>query len=1849
LVPNFTPRWKRFSGKYNSDKYLKSLKQKQTRNREMNESSYVKAAEGAQKFQRFNDKFGLEKIDDFFQIFPFFSRGYMPKQGLGVKRSFTSQPDGRKDWYTQFAGKSSEMQSFIKWAEANKKLPPGQLGKLKNVISQDSKKYEKSYWKDYENIKTGNSSQASRRSFYGTNATSPRPMPGDEKMRLNITDPKNKLFIKQDKMNNLISEWKKSQGNMGFARGFIPSFGKVLSTSFGPITAQQITRLKGGQHVNNKQTGEKLYLNTFTPADQAAIKKYEADNSKRVMAQRQQDSKAAKNQLQTIDASRQATMLVATKNLKQKVDSTIDSNGQKIRLKYRVEGIKNKKLADQESALRTKAEKFMLEQAHLTALKLSGSGQFAANTTMPNKVANAGSIGSAAGSIFETAIQSLGKNKLFTKNNATFDIQGFPDGTLKNLFGYYSPFADAKIGLTPGTKLDFNKKLLNLPKIQQKITGKQRREQGTIGRKTKKAASGYIPNFSKFFDGKGIGGSLGGLGLGGLVVASDFENIGDAPAMATLLASMAFGGGAYLGSKAGGFFDQKKKSVETKEVKIGNQKFPLIKTDYDNFKKLSNDIAERFKANNQALMDGLSGKIPMDNNQIKELDQKLKSLKREQQNLNLKYSSKSRGISSSMLKNLPKGMRRNVMKYGSIGKRFAMGYLPNFNKKAWMSSKEFSGNFSSGYNPNYSNPLMQALSREELALKERGIASSAIRIESSPSLKGPMNPRGLAVTNTVDEPLGVKQGIKRSKSMGIDPKTHGVTPNFALPAIPLIAKGLMSVVTTLPLLARSVATATKTIGGAAARGGKGLVSGMGQMDGFSMALMMGGGFIQEGIRGGKSDDEIGGARGLAMDVTGSATMGSLFGKRGALIGAGYGASQGLSRLGEREQNVKTFEKIIQQKKKLDEAMKDGSAIQKFAKGVAQLSEATKAGDFDAIVQAEGAIYDAMNSASDIKLIDALTKIKGSSMTAEEKLLALNKEMSKLAAEADRLAASVTLRENVTERRSSRDTDDISDWSIQMGQFSSLTSDWTSLKFDGSWSRAMEAGDRAGLQSIDRYATKEGREKAENSTAVIVSEVQKLAKQRVEEMYPEYMGGGQASLNLNEEAKRTQQLIDLVNMRMMSSDPEERKNLSKDINDIDFQFSSVEDKFNDILDLDIDDQGKIELLQKELSALAFAASEAGKLVGKTNVELNELSNKDLNVKAVQEITKSLLTADETERQSNMIMSGDGSDVRQSDFIKNLSKIAPDLADQVVSDIENSKVFRDMTSQKLIQEQERTASITQGFVTTNKDQQKPVDDKSRELEASYRDMVKRQKEAQQAINGFTQRIQLSSLSLDAWIENLTASLDFLSSTGAMSEEAARKQMNKANLDAFDRKSELSATQNALNILANSIDFKKLFDPSQFSSKKPTGMVQKFNDQLQQEDLAQNSQLAQMFEQFMKDTNNNPTLEDIARFSEKIAMVSERGNDIANEIKNSTEAAKQEAKIQRDRMIHKMKIAQGEAAYQRLMAMGSSAVTPGGRETMQKAIKKYGSGPDIGKSGYGTGYWPSTLDSILEQLNRLIAGEQLSGVTGVPEHVLAGTTKADLAFTKAITNLELAIHEAYKQGNEYLAEKFEAALEKVNRDKEIYDNIKNYVSETVGLPSDFSMDPMEQVSLQLAQIVREGLNLHQHTIDALGGAIRLNDFNEEDDKEKTPDNTSREGTKTGYYNEDDGTVRYDPTKDPNNKEPAQPNQPATENPSVGNSNFSQVVSSIQALSTSINSLMEPLNSLKNLPTELKTQLEAIIFNFAIEGEMKITLNTEEINAIVDQSVLEAVKKGLVEPAVLNAVTNRVKEQLNSNGVLD
>jgi TP901 family phage tail tape measure protein len=289
----------------------------------------------------------------------------------------------------------------------------------------------------------------------------------------------------------------------GSGRNTTPNFAAGVQTTKGFFTTQRINRLKDGDFAKDS-SGNKVYLNMFSPDDQKKILGFKATHSKENIAKAKQVSRDKKNKTPLIDASTQATMLVATNNLRRRVDTKFKTDKGDVRLKYRVEGLKPGALKNTEGKIRDRIGDLMLKESTFLAKEMSGAGKFGMNVPNVTRMANAGSIGSAAGSIFETALQTVGKNKLFTRNNASFDIAGAPDEKLQKLFGYYTPYADAKIGLNPDTKRDFNQKVLKIPQNAVQLSKTQKTKQAEVSRATRKsygpltrATVGYIPNFAK--------------------------------------------------------------------------------------------------------------------------------------------------------------------------------------------------------------------------------------------------------------------------------------------------------------------------------------------------------------------------------------------------------------------------------------------------------------------------------------------------------------------------------------------------------------------------------------------------------------------------------------------------------------------------------------------------------------------------------------------------------------------------------------------------------------------------------------------------------------------------------------------------------------------------------------------------------------------------------------------------------------------------------------------------------------------------------------------------------------------------------------------------------------------------------------------------------------------------------------------------------------------------------------------------------------------------------------------------------------------------------------------------------
>ena len=1451
------------------------------------------------------------------------------------------------------------------------------------------------------------------------------------------------------------------------SKGFIPNFGKTLVTSRGAITAQQINRLKEGKLINNKKTGEKLYLNQFTLDEQTAIKTFKAANSKEAIAQKEQRAKKAKNQLKTIDASRQATMLVATKNFRQKVDTTTQSGENKVRLKYRVEGIKGQKMGDQETALRNKAEKFMLNQAHLTAMKMAGTGQFAANTPMPTKVANAGSIGSAAGSIFETAVQSIGKNSLFTKNNATFDIQGFPDNSLKNLFGYYSPFADAKIGLTPGTKADFNKKLLSLPEIKQKITGKQRREQGGVALKSRKNLSkGYIPNFSKFADFRGTSGLVGGTALAGLFAANTYEGMGDDPGTAALMSSLMFGAGSFGGIKSG----DKLKSMYENDYKrysstIGNVKYDFYKKDHLEYNKLSKDVNQRIRAANENLISVLSGRTEGGNLDVLNIEKQIQELKKEKQAIDKKYIKKSARVKSARFN--PR-MMSLMKKNGSRGRRGNMskGYLPNYSSKPWMSSKQFarfSGsvggfnkhvvqskvgsitssplrspgrdklfsfsrrrqkeslgnikqyinsdffrsldpdiqsrvvkfynkrmssfktnqqpeylkdnarsnartmNFGRGYIPNYANPLMDALSREKGALSARGISSSAIRVEQSSKLKSSMNPEGLAVTNKIDEPLGVDQGISRAKRIGVDPKTHGVTPNFAVfPALIPLLKPLVSGLSTAVMLGVGpLLKALKGTGKFVKNQGSKTIGGMGEMGAMEMGLMFGGPMMAEMLKNGRGEGQLPGSTGVATDTLEYASMGALLGKRGMIAGAAGGALAGLSRMSERDLQVEAFEKIIKQKEKLDKSLQDSQSIQNYATGVVGLNEALKKGDFEGVAKAQNMIYEAMSNASDPELIKKFGDLQNSSKTAEEKLQALSKEMDNLGKRANNLKGLIGITEDLPTQKSSGDDlslgDRAQEVATQVGaRLWSATKDVWDLEFGGIFERADKAGNEVAASNTDRdaFVGEGGEEKRTSITNKLLDSLKNRIKTEEGERTASRLSGKNTTSKLTSDLGTTEKLRNLLLKRVENeskgvSDPDSLKREIRNMQDSDFEFGAIGDKIKDIADWDIDVTDKVNLLNQEIEHLSDTIKVTSGLIGKSQKEIKDGMSTDMGIKAASEVVKNLNIAEETRKEIEHLTSGKISDptwefqnqedvrsIQRSKTIKELGKEDKKGADDLMNELANSKTLRALFKKRGEEESDRTNTLAQTSLSSV-GQQSEFEKKSNNAYEKVKLQFEQMKSSQRLFSemqaNYKQGSSLRDFENDTKNQAKVSANDFMTSRGYLSERKYVDRSSKIQKNSVLQNQSNKLNDQLLNLASSFTDMSSFFNPSS-AQRTELGMgkepgrkgLGKFEDEEQKRLKSESQEIAVIMRQFAQDNQDgNITLSETKGVIEKLKMIGEKGNLIAQTSYNLEKANGRETIAQLNRIALETLVAQAKAASSRLERQGGEIIGPQGRK--------------------------------------------------------------------------------------------------------------------------------------------------------------------------------------------------------------------------------------------------------------------------------------------------------------------------------
>ena len=184
-----------------------------------------------------------------------------------------------------------------------------------------------------------------------------------------------------------------------------------------------------------------------------------------------------------------------------------------------------------------------------------------------------------------------------------------------------------------------------------------------------------------------------------------------------------------------------------------------------------------------------------------------------------------------------------------------------------------------GFVPNFS-PLTNSIGRE----MSSGVPASAIRVGSSPALRSAGNPNGVGVYNTVHEPGGLNQGIARSRSMGINPKSHGAAGGF-VPNFQTLEFGGATYRMNNPKDAIKASREQAKAAGNNVKSSKGMNAAADKMMMASIGISMISGGIGSAF-GGKTESGISALSGIGT----SAMMGfSMGGPLGALAGGALGA------------------------------------------------------------------------------------------------------------------------------------------------------------------------------------------------------------------------------------------------------------------------------------------------------------------------------------------------------------------------------------------------------------------------------------------------------------------------------------------------------------------------------------------------------------------------------------------------------------------------------------------------------------------------------------------------------------------------------------------------------------------------------------------------------------------------------------------------------------------------------------------------------------------------------------------------------------------------------------------------
>jgi TP901 family phage tail tape measure protein len=1907
-------------------------------------------------------------------------------------------------------GGKQEVEEFAKYLSTRKDIPAYVASNFKKGLEKEKAALEEQKKRHYElgkKIKMGNAGYYERKNHFTT------PLPEDNPFRVELK------YLKKDKINDLVQGFRNN-----YSKGFIPNFAAGVKTSRGFFSTQRINRLKGGQAAKD-QDGNKVYMNMFSPEDRKKIKGFQATFSKENMAATRQVSRDKKNEMQTIDASRQATMLVATNNLRKRVDTKIKQGKQDIRLKYRVEGLKPSRLKNSEEKIRGRVENLMLKESSFLAQEMAGAGNFGANTPPVTRIANAGSVGSAAGSIFETALKAVGKNKLFTKNNASFDIAGFPDEKLQKLFGYYTPFADAKIGLSPDTKRDFNQKLLKLPSSQAEIGKQDAVKQQAVSRSSRKnfgplrKSEGFIPNFAikkweaqdfinkglaknlrdaskRFtsrdheimFGGKRFNSSSPGISVKKFGQEKSFD--ADYQKMKGVRSQDNFIFGPTVNNREERNFQMllaqtQRMNLEAKQQRIARELskkqqgiksrdykpttidkiFKTKSVRFDQINSMGNltkkqfklyggankDLTTAFHKKQNQLMQLLTNP-PEDldtgfrngkgyySPQVEQLEKELKDIKDQRKNLQAKYkniSDKSilnkfrkkfggerifvsprmrRMLSRAAKGFIPKPRKLEGKEYSQFSTSLArynsrvlkgsgknnqgdmqskmlesldsrkmfkisrrkreetlgnikqylnsdiFKMLPqeiknkvnNYYKKQTKTSGDneylrhsknpsFTGrinNYAGGFVSNFSQPLQQAIAREGVALKERGLPKSSIKVEQSNKLKNNKNPMGLAVTNKFDEPGGLFQGINRANQMGIDPKTHGMSegyvPNFRMIQKLIPGKYLKD-------LNRRM-HAGKFLKKRGERGNPQSGSGFGQN--LAMGGMFAAPMANEMMFGGQEKPLGVGASAASGAMTG-AGFGAMFGVPGMIAGAGLGAAHGAissySKKDGVEASSRMMEGLKKSKEKLDKIMNDGSAMESFGAGLIELNQAMESGDPKEIVAANKKMRESLMNIADPKLRDKLHEIRSSSVSASEKLKMMGEAINDVKGRAEEFQGLM----NAGGKFQEHTQKNAKLGEGAMGAIADTFSATAEGLMNWEWQGGNYAKKRRDRMSGTFTQTEEGEAAAKDTAMSFLNPIMKNNAIEARNLANERIASGAASRSIASDKKLIQDLInsnkryieitkerDEISRAQKSGEIGEKEafqgiqNLNSERIDLDKNYARKRrdvEGFNDSSIasslMEIYKSGEFNLSQETLKkfediadGLDDVSGEISNLKGLSTTEIEVKRREGLVTDASAGVVDRVALQDFNQQEAGLFRSGQFEETEVIQQLKSSGQNA--VAVELMKQLENetgvlarafAKHYED--ANKKIATSFSDLSSSMDAANTTLSTRERLDQKTLSM---YQKIISAQDRMNSVMGNYANAVSKASGNLENMNDFLMSGIDYLVSTGSMKQREGIQQAAIVQGKTMKASQRIEESQALFEILRSNVNLDSMMNLTRSERRElgetipnPSTKLGEFKQDTQEMYTGQDSVIAQKFDEFLKvNEDGNITLSEIKGFQAELRTVGKRGNDIADDMSRMSENFAIKAQQQREKMLLQNQLQLATLAKDELAKKGQLVT-----ESDLQFLTANSSAIDIPKAQDFANFGSRGAGPVnTEMLKLLQVTEQVAAILGMQPHEMMGVDKVDYDYQKAQYNQDL-MERSLKADTGQLPPGMQEVLDKMAENtKKDYEQAKKFdelIKKSLSTLTDSkSDDPLINLNLQMATLIKDGLKIQEKS--ELAKEIGL---------EVAKNLPTGSGTTSG----DPPPPEYIP--------------PSGEVTIIG---LDQLTTNLQTTSTNLetytNSISEMTNTMSRLPEVLKTELQSVVLEHNVTGSIDFNFNSDVVRNTLGPVMFEQLKRTIAEPMILD-----------------